>query len=156
MRYEPASSSPRETGCQTGTRALQLAIRTVYPELAGGANVYGCFNPRKIAGSSAWSLHAEGRAIDIGVPSGDKELGWALSCELVEHRTIYGVMRVIWDGHIWSIEQVKGWRELDARTKDRHLDHTHIEQYWGTALKPRWIQQTFETALRAARATARA
>jgi len=156
MRYEPAGEHPTATGCQTGTRALQLAIRAVYPELAGQENVYGCFNPRHIAGSTAWSLHAEGRAIDVGVPSDAKQLGWDLSCELSIHRAIYGVQRVIWDGHIWSIEQVKGWRELAKSTKDKHYDHTHIEQYWATALKPRTIQETFETALRAARAAPRA
>lgn len=156
MRYEPASSSPRETGCQTGTRALHRAIKTVWPELGGPANVYGCWNRRHIAGSKKWSLHAEGRAIDVGVPGDRDEEGWALSCELVAHRKIYGTMRVIWAGHIWSTEIPNAWRELGADTTDRHLDHIHLEQFWGTALKPASVEQTFALALQAARRPANA
>lgn len=155
MRYEPAGLNPSATGCQTGTKALQRAIMAVYPELAGGATIYGCFNRRMARSARSWSLHAEGRALDVGVPTAAKELGWALSCELSIHRTIYGVQRVIWDGHIWSIEQVKGWRLLDKRTKDQHHDHTHIEQYWAAALRPSSVQQSYEKALQAARASSK-
>jgi hypothetical protein len=115
-------------------------------------NVYGCFNRRRIAGSSAYSLHAEGRAIDVGIPAQMNEYGWKLSCELVAHRAVYGVQRVIWDGHIWSIEQIKGWRELAASTKDKHRDHVHIEQYWSSALKPITVTDSYIAALELARA----
>lgn len=153
MRYEPASKTkPTATACQTGTKALEEAIRAVWPELGGLRSVYGCWNPRRIVGSSSWSLHAEGRAIDVGVPVVAKQHGWELSCELVAHRTVYGVQRVIWDGHIWSVEQIKGWRELHASTVNKHRDHIHVEQYWAAALKPSSVQATYEKALSLARA----
>jgi hypothetical protein len=151
VRYEAAALVPNATGCQTGTRALGLAIKNTWSDLQSLTNVYGCFNHRRIAGSTAYSLHAEGRALDVGVPSQAKRMGWALSCELSAHRQAYGVQRIIWDGHIWSIEHADAWRELQPQTKDRHYDHIHIEQYWSAALKPATVQSTYEQLLRAAR-----
>jgi hypothetical protein len=152
VRYEPAATNPTAHGCQTGTKALQRAIYAVWPELAERQNVYGCFNRRRIAGSSAYSLHAEGRAIDIGVPAQKNGDGWKLSCELIEHRVVYGVQRVIWDGHIWSVQQMRGWLPLKQSTANQHRDHIHIEQYWSAALKPVSVQIEYEKALGLARA----
>jgi len=151
VRYEPAAKQPTATACQPGTRALLFAVRAAWPELAGFPSAYGCWNPRRIKGSSSWSLHAEGRAIDVHVPANMKNLGWELGCELSNRRQVYGVQRVIWDGHIWSIEQPRGWRELLASTKDKHRDHLHIEQWWADALKPSAVQATYENELKAAR-----
>lgn len=151
MRYEPAADNPPPGGCQSGTRALALAIRNVYPELHSLTNVYGCYSHRRMAGSPRWSLHAEGRACDVGTDTLGSQLAWRLACDLSDHRVIYGVMRVIWDAHIWSVERVDEWRPLDPKLAQHH-DHLHIEQYWEAARRPATVQPQLEAALRAGRA----
>ena len=96
---------------------------------------YGCWNRRRIEGSTKWSLHAEGRALDVGVAESDDDLGWSVVCHLVARRTLYGTMRVIWAGHIWSAERMDQWRGVTPGT-DKHLDHFHVEQYWSAARRP--------------------
>lgn len=150
MRYEPAANPPTARGCQTGTVALARAIRAAYPELSTLDGVYGCYNPRRIAGSRAWSLHAEGRALDVGVGASANALGWQLACELVQDRIIYGTMRVMWDKHIWSIERPTDWRRLGASSQ-QHTDHLHIEQYWRAAQRPVTVSNDLERALRESR-----
>lgn len=133
MRYEPAAKLPPPSGCQSGTHALGAAIRDVFPELQSLTLVYGCYNHRLIEGSSSFSLHAEGRALDVGVPpAATKDVGWELACTLVEQRITLGTMRVIWDGHIWSTEKPDKWRKLSLQLNQHH-DHVHVEQFWKDA-----------------------
>lgn len=146
MRYEPAGKNPTQTGCMPGTKALASAVKTVFPELNSLTAVYGCFNHRKIRGSTAWSLHAEGRAFDTGVPGRERETGWSLACELVANHIGYGVQRVIWDGHIWSIEVADRWRQLQPST-DQHHDHIHTEQYRAAAQRGPDTEQVYTEAL---------
>lgn len=150
MRYEPASSNPTATGCQPGTRALATAVRNVYVDLQCLTNVYGCYNRRRSRDAPSWSLHAEGRAFDVGVPGPEHETGWALACELVANRVLYGVQRVIWDGHIWSIEHADQWRGLQPNSTQHH-DHIHVEQYRSAAARPMSYQRTYEATLRTSR-----
>jgi hypothetical protein len=150
VRYEPARVATLSRGCQTGTHALAAAIKVVWPELRSLTNVYGCWNPRHIAGSSTWSLHAEGRACDVGVPLDANELGWNLACDLVAERRAIGTMRVIWDRHIWSTEKPDQWRRLQPST-NQHLDHIHVEQFWSAARRPRTVQAELEHVLLTAR-----
>jgi hypothetical protein len=135
VRYEPASKNPPRAKCQTGTRALQTAIDRVYPELIVGELGYGCYNYRRQTSGTGWSLHAEGRALDIGVASSHNGLGWILACDLTQFHVLYGVQRVIWDGHIWSIEEAGAYRPLRS-TSQQHHDHLHVEQWWVGALRP--------------------
>ena len=134
-RYEPASSSPTATRCQTGTLALAGACKAVYPELTVMRGAYGCFNRRRIEGTTSWSLHAEGRALDVGVPDGLNHTGWVFACEITRLHAVIDVQRVIWDGHIWSIEAPAEWRRLQPGV-NQHSDHCHLEQRWAGALKP--------------------
>jgi hypothetical protein len=150
VRYERASSNPTATGCQTGTRALATAVGNVYPELQSLEGAYGCYNRRPIAGTSTYSLHAEGRAFDVGVPATLNDLGWNLACDLVAHRIIYGTMRVIWDRHIWTIERGDRWDQLRPAT-NQHRDHIHVEQYWTAAKRPASIRPEMEQQLVAGR-----
>jgi hypothetical protein len=150
VRYEPASSTPAATGCQTGTRALGTAIRAAYPELETLSGAYGCYNRRRIAGSRSWSLHAEGRALDSGFRAATLQLAWQLACELVAHRAVYGTMRVILDHHVWSTERPDAWHRLNPST-NQHTDHLHIEQFWRAALRPRSVAGELTAALRASR-----
>jgi hypothetical protein len=150
-RYEPAAKNVQPSRCQDGTRALGMAIGNVFPEFISLHNGYGCYSYRRQTSGTGWSLHAEGRALDVGVPGRHRDLGWQLGCELVRHRTVFGVMRVIWDRHIWSIEQLKGWRQLKP-TSQQHTDHLHIEQYWEAARRSSAFQTLYEEHLRQFRA----
>ena len=150
VRYEGVSPNPKQTGCQPGTRALGLAIQDVYPELQSMEGAYGCYNRRKIAGTATWSLHAEGRALDIGVGERWHELAWSLVCDLVANRLLYGTMRVMWDRHIWSTERVDRYERLKPYT-NQHLDHIHLEQFWRAAERPPTVQTQLEEALRLSR-----
>jgi len=107
---------------------------------------FGCYNHRFIKGTTTWSLHAEGRALDVGVPAGQGNIAWDLACELVEHRVVYGTMRVIWDGHIWTTERRDEWQKLQAKTPQHH-DHLHIEVFWASARRAATIQSELEAAL---------
>lgn len=150
MRYEPAAAEPRAKGCQPGTAALGYAIAEAYPELTCMRGAYGCYNLRRIAGTTWWSLHAEGRAVDVGVPPELAELGWTLACDIVARRRLYGTMRVMWDGHIWSLEQGADWHPLRLQS-NQHRDHVHIEQYWFAAQRPRSTQDVYARALKEGR-----
>jgi hypothetical protein len=150
VRYEPAQVARLSDGCQPGAVALGTAIRSVWPELHSLSGPYGCWNRRKIAGSSSWSLHAEGRAIDIGVPEIEHDHAWLLACDLVASRVRYGTMRVMWDRHIWSTERRDEWQQLEPTTIP-HLDHIHVELFWAAASHPPSSRTQLEQSLRAAR-----
>lgn len=150
-RYEPAGPSPTATGCQPGTEALRRAIGRVWGPSVSLTGPYGCFNRRKIEGSGAWSLHAEGRALDAGVAPSSHAEGWLLACDLTAEHVRLGVQRVMWDGHIWTIEEAGQWRQLRPQT-DQHLTHIHLEQRWDHALKPASVESTYAAVLAACRA----
>jgi hypothetical protein len=152
VRYQPAALDPAQRGCQPGTRALASAVGEVWPELQSLEGAYGCFNRRKIAGSSSWSLHAEGRAFDVGVPSSRNDLGWEVACELVAHRILYGTMRVMWDKHIWSTERPDQWRRISPGG-NQHRDHLHVEQFRAAAARPAHVRSTYVPMLTTARRT---
>jgi hypothetical protein len=127
--------------------ALGRAIRATHPELQTLEGAYGCFNPRRIAGSSSWSLHAEGRALDVGVKGPAKSRAWALARELSAERTTFGIMRIMWDHHIWTTEREDKWHLLRVQT-NQHTDHMHIELFWHAALRPESFEAAYTTALR--------
>jgi hypothetical protein len=124
----------------------------VFPEAVTMRGPFGCWNPRRIEGSSRWSLHAEGRAGDIGVlEHWTTSSGWELACSLVSERVQLGVMRVIYDGHVWSTEHPAEWRQLQPSV-NQHRDHVHVEQWWKNArMAPQVVQPQYVSALREAR-----
>lgn len=132
MRYEPAAKQPTAKACQPGTLALGQALEVVWRDFISMRGAYGCWNPRRIEGSSSWSLHAEGRAIDVGVPAALHQSGWECACILVDQRKKLGTMRVFWDGHMWSTEKRTQWTPISPRL-NQHRDHIHVEQFWADA-----------------------
>lgn len=48
---------------------------------------------------------------------------------------MYGTMRVIYSGHIWTTERRDRWDPLNAALNQHH-DHVHIELFWAAALVP--------------------
>jgi hypothetical protein len=151
VRYQPAALDPPQRSCQPGTRALALAVGSAFPELQTLSGAYGCFNRRRISGSAQWSLHAEGRAFDVGVRAALNAVGWELACELVAQRLLYGTMRVMWDRHIWSTERPDQWRRLSSSAQP-HTDHVHVEQFRAAAARPLAMRDDYERALIRSRA----
>lgn len=124
--YEPARWDTPATGCQPGAKALLDAI------LAGNpwASNLGCFNDRAVRGSSAPSLHREGRAVDVGVnPSSPADV--ARMDALVEQLTARGdgIQQIIWNRRSWR--PGVGWRPYSGASP--HTDHAHIELTWAAA-----------------------
>lgn len=119
--YQPAISC---TGSPTpGARALMAWYLAVYGPI-GGTNL-GIYNCAVIPGTRSLSLHAEGRAADLGVPA---VTGWAtaLAQTLVDHSGELGVQCVIFNRRIWSsAHPYEGWRTYTG--SNPHTDHLHAE-----------------------------
>ena len=125
--YEGANSC---TGrAQDGAKALMSWFLGAYNS-RGGKNL-GIYNCRRIPGSSSLSLHAEGRATDLGVPVG---AGWAqtLADALVANSRELGVQLVIYRRKVWSGRYPNsGWRNYNG--DNPHNDHLHVELSWASA-----------------------
>lgn len=92
----------------------------------------GVYNPRKVRGSNrTWSIHAEGRALDIGYPAGSAT-GDRLFDLLVAQCQALGIQQILWSGRGWRIG--KGHFRLSTSSAKLHETHLHIEQAWHWAL----------------------
>lgn len=121
--------------CQIGLVRLLNDILKRWP----GTQNWGCENCRQVAGGSGLSLHSEGRAIDVGIPSllknyGDEIFNWA-----IVHAEELGLQEIIWYGHIWSCQKpyVRLYR-YGPSYRDKtlaHRDHVHIGLNWDGALQ---------------------
>lgn len=92
---------------------------------ARGLRSDGIYNRRPVRGStSVWSLHAVGRAVDLGVPAGQKglDLGNEIAVRCIAHHDALGIGEVIWNRHRWSTEH--GYVPYDGL--DPHTSHVHI------------------------------
>lgn len=109
-------------GPQPGTVALTEHILGHWDH----THSMGIYNPRKVRGSTnTWSVHAEGRAVDIGVNldakglrTGDKVAAW-----LIHNAEAVGIQYFIWNRRSWR--KSRGWR--DYRGTSPHRDHLHVE-----------------------------
>lgn len=124
------------TGCtgsaRPGARALQSWYTGAYGAM-GAANlgIYAC----KSLGSG-WSIHAEGRAADLGTapynnPSGSgsgrwPDWGWDLMNALRLNSAELGIQLIIFRRKIWSCTQPDaGWRDYTG--SNPHDGHGHVE-----------------------------
>lgn len=119
--YERAATPA--SGPQPGASALlawALANTT--------ATNLGIYNRRAVRGGKALSLHAEGRAVDLGFPAregGTKE-GWALAQLLRTHSADLGIQCLIYARRIWTnTKAAQGWRAYTGTAS--HNEHIHIE-----------------------------
>lgn len=126
LTYERATGP--STGPQPGTVLLQNHIIKLWPRTWSK----GIFNPRVIRGTEnrnppRWSIHAEGRAVDIGVSLaasgeivGDEIANW-----LTRYAEALGIQYFIWNRQSWSAS--RGWTAYGGGA-GAHRDHLHIEQ----------------------------
>lgn len=99
----------------TGTpaaEAVEAIVRLIFP---GRFTRIGQYNRRKISGSSSWSQHSWGNAIDIHVSSGkavgvERANGDAIAAFLRENQHKFGIRYILW------------WRA-------NHYDHIHVDMW---------------------------
>lgn len=110
-------------GPTTGAKSLMAWFLGGYGA-RGGTNL-GIYLCREIAGSGVLSVHAEGRACDLGIPAG-ASWGQGLCDALVARSRELGVQCVIYRGRIWSgAHCMQGWRPYNGA--DPHNTHAHVE-----------------------------
>lgn len=125
--YHPA------TGCTGGPRPGARALMSWFLGAYGwrGAANLGIYNCKSLG--SGWSLHAEGRATDLGTapygnPSGGgwPGWGWELANALRDNSAELGIQCVIFDRRIWSgAHPDAGWRTYSG--SNPHTGHLHAE-----------------------------
>lgn len=122
MAYEPVQTW--ELDAHRGARRGCVALRDVLVFLFAqhGATNLGIYNRRPVRGGRSWSLHAVGRAIDIGTPGADlaRFIGQVLTTG--DNPGGCGVMEVIADRHRWT--EASGWQSYGG--KDDHTTHVHV------------------------------
>lgn len=94
------------------------ALRTLDP----GYVDLGCYNPRRIAGSDRWSVHACRRAVD-GHASSDRALASILDAATRSP----DVQLILVRGRQWGGRNGPGWRKNTADTRGYGPRQFHIE-----------------------------
>lgn len=140
VHYQPAAKVA--PGPTPGAKALMAWCLAHYH----GTNL-GIYNPRNVRGGQALSLHAEGRAIDVGYPVSRPDghhMGQVLAAHMATFHADLGVQCVIFARRIWSNTR-PAWRLYNG-TAD-HFDHVHIEltREAAAGLTTDIIRQTLET-----------
>lgn len=116
--YHPCRRAER------GPSKKALHAQAVALALAPGSRSLGIFNPRRVRGAGALSVHACGRAVDIAPPSheaGDRLnhlLCWHYADEL-------DLQLVIWNRQQWGGR--RGPVTAPYYGINPHTDHLHIE-----------------------------
>lgn len=121
-RYQSPTTPTNGPG--TGARALMAYTLSRWPY----ARSMGIYNNRSVRGGSSLSHHAEGRALDIGIPQpgrgmADSEKGNRIVEALCRHGRRLGIDHAIWDRRIWSARSPAG-RAYTGRNP--HHDHIHL------------------------------
>lgn len=124
MNFAPWQAAAENSGGPSnGARALLAWMQREYPQ----GRSMGIYNYRPVVGSESLSIHAEGRALDWGMPmvngKGTPE-GHAIVKRLAAHGQRLGIQAIIYDRKIWSARSPRGRAYLGAAP---HYDHLHIE-----------------------------
>ena len=116
---------------QPGARALLDYCLARWPTLRSG----GIYNCRPVRGRTTMSMHGEGRAIDLMVPSASAPVGSEVADWLVTNAPLLGVQEVIWDRRIWvASRHAQGWQPYGGVSP--HTDHVHLGLMWRAARGP--------------------
>lgn len=88
-----------------------------------GTSDLGIYNRRNVRGGNSPSLHAVGRAWDIGgVNAGNpNDYGHELALRIVAAARLCGVTEVIWNRHRWTEAGT-----ADYHGTDSHTTHIHV------------------------------
>jgi hypothetical protein len=107
---------------QPAPLALWRLVSANFPQ----ARNLGIFNRRNIAGTNTPSLHAEGRALDIGLrvtdPS-EKLVADQLFQAFMDLGAQIGLQEVIWNRRIWSARRPVPHAHTGSNP---HTDHIHV------------------------------
>lgn len=108
------------------------------------ARSLGIYNYRPVRGSTSLSIHAEGRALDIGYPVVNGKAhteGHNLLRRLGGAGRTLGIQAIIWDRRIYSARTPAGRAYTGVNP---HIDHLHVEltRHAGETLTAAFIQQT--------------
>lgn len=119
-------------GPQPGAKAFMSWYLGAYADKTNpkAANL-GIYNPKRLG--KGWSIHAEGRACDLGTsPYKKPSWGWALTELLRLNSKELGIQCVIFNGKIWSGSYPhSGWRNYNG--SNPHNGHIHVELTWWAA-----------------------
>ncbi len=125
MGYCYNAVGSRCLGNQTGTNQLMTWLLDRYDRTFN----FGTYVCRQNTGGSGLSLHAEGRAGDVGLPYRHAN-GYRIRDFLVRNAEILGVQEVIWDRQIWHANRPY----LRAYSgPNPHTDHVHYGLCWWSA-----------------------
>lgn len=119
------SKSPTTIGAGHGYGGMLLQVETVWLEVKkrfSGVKFMGAYNNRNVRGGSSKSMHAYGRAFDVGASPGTME-------RIAEYlRTIEGVQYVIYNHRISGPGANKPWRAYNPGPGgSAHEDHVHVD-----------------------------
>jgi len=132
MAYFPVTTS--EVLKTKGPRGGAVALLAVLRERSGShlgrdKAVDGIYNRRRVRGGLGWSVHAGGRAIDLGVTDTleGKQLGDFWVTVLMSKARQLGIQMILWHGKAYYPDgRVKNMSRKKDKTLD-HRDHLHIE-----------------------------
>lgn len=124
----PPAGSFSESKCTSGfTPGAQSLSNLIMKAYSPPVTSVGGFSCRQNTNDDSVSIHGVGRALDIMIdsttPKG-KEVGDRIRNLMINNAEQIGVQLVIWDRHIWSVNN-KGWRVYDG--PNPHIDHLHVE-----------------------------
>ena len=124
MNFATWQGATRNAGsARPGARALMSWCLDNYPM----ARNLGIYNYRPVRGSTSLSIHAEGRALDVGMPvvGGQAHAeGTRLLNRLGARGRELGIQTIIWNRRIYSARSPLGRTYSGVNP---HVDHLHIE-----------------------------
>lgn len=120
----------RATRCTGGPAPGAVAARDAIIGLWPGLVDLGIYNCRDARGGSSHSTHAEGRAIDYGIPACDTGQGQAIARHIADRAEHLGAQRILVCDDEWLVGI--GWRPASPRVAalhngDRAPAHIHLE-----------------------------
>ena len=117
----------RCTECADGPAPGARALLAHYLESVPTGTSLGIFNCRDVRGSTSLSVHACGRAVDMGTPTtkAGHDAMYAYLGKLAPEAEGLGVQLVIFDRTIWSARREPEGERYEG--VHPHNDHAHVE-----------------------------
>ncbi|MBT8207775.1 MAG: SH3 domain-containing protein [Acidimicrobiia bacterium] len=115
-------------GCSSGPTPGAKALLAYLLDRFDYSRNGGIFNCRSVVGGTTFSEHAEGRAVDLMIPTTGQgrprpELGDPVTQLLMPHGKRLGIQLMIYNLRAWSAKSPNG---REYRGKHPHYDHVHL------------------------------